>query len=281
MSWKGTLDDAQMDDFRRDGLLVLRGFYDIDADIAPIQEGIRRIIGQVMLRHGIVDSQEDSSAPFDQQFLKMIALDRSLGGEVYDAVKQIPAFIRLLGKPGHEQLFHLLRPGSLPGVAAGGYGIRIDIPGEDRYRAEWHQEYPAQLRSLDGLVFWSPLVKMTADLGPVHFCPGSHIAGLQPVTTLGAGDGQTGAYALRLRNEAHLLGQYPQIAPLLAPGDLVAVDFLTLHASGYNTSDHVRWSLQFRYFNFSDPTGMRHGWKGSFAAGVDFRSIHPELCADS
>lgn len=281
MSWIGMLDDAQKDDFRRNGLLVLRGFYDIDADITPIQEGIRHIIVQVMRRHGIADSQDESSAPFDRQFLNMVALDRSFGGEVYDAVKQIPAFIRLLGKPDHEQLFHMLRPSSLPGVAAGGYGIRIDIPREDCYRAEWHQEYPAQLRSLDGLVFWSPLVEMTEDLGPVRFCLGSHHAGLQPVTASGASNGRTGAYALRLRDEARLLGQYPQVAPLLAPGDLVAVDFLTLHASGYNTSDRARWSLQFRYFNFSDPTGMRHGWKGSFANGVDFRSIHPELCADS
>jgi hypothetical protein len=35
--------------------------------------------------------------------------------------------------------------------------------------------------------------------------------------------------------------------------------------------------MQFRYFNFLEPTGQSHGWKGSFAAGVDFASIHPEL----
>ena len=38
-------------------------------------------------------------------------------------------------------------------------------------------------------------------------------------------------------------------------------------------------SLKQEYFNFAEPTGRAHGWKGSFAAGVDFRSIHPELCA--
>ena len=168
----------------------------------------------------------------------------------------------------------------MPGVAAGGYGIRIDNPSEDRYRAEWHQEYPSQLRSLDGLVYWSPLVAMTPALGPVRFCPGSHRAGPQPVLTSGGHDGKTGAYAVRLRDETQLLETYEQVAPLTSPGDLVIVDFLTLHASGYNTSDRSRWSLQFRYFNFDDPTGLAHGWKGSFAAGVDFRSIHPELCAD-
>lgn len=278
MSWNGSLDDAQKAAFARDGLLVLRGFYDVDADITPIHVGIQRIIGLVMRRHGIVDTRGTSR--FDDGYQALIAGNRSLGSEIYDAVKQIPAFIRLLGKPEHERLFTLLRPGSVPGVAAGGSGIRIDNPGEERYRAEWHQEYPSQLRSLDGLVFWSPLVDMTDALGPVRFCPGSHLSGPQPVVTQSSDNGKTGAYALRLRDESQLLSQYPQVAPLLLPGDLVVVDFLTLHASGYNTSDRSRWSLQFRYFNFADPTGMAYGWKGSFASGVDFRSIHPELCAD-
>lgn len=281
MSWNGVLDDSQLAAFHRDGLLVIRGFYDLHADIAPIQHGIRRVIGQVMRRHGIADMRGIAAdAPFDEDYQALIAKDRSFGGEIYDAVKQIPAFTRLLGKPEHETLFALLRPGSIPGIAAGGSGIRIDNPGEDRYRAEWHQEYLSQLRSLDGLVFWSPLVEMTSELGPVRFCPGSHLSGAQPVHTRASGDGKTGAYAVRLRDEKQLLERYPQVAPLLLPGDLVVVDFLTLHASGYNTSQRSRWSMQFRYFNFADPTGMSHGWKGSFASGVDFRSIHPELCAD-
>ena len=58
------------------------------------------------------------------------------------------------------------------------------------------------------------------------------------------------------------------------------MDFLVLHASGENVSERARWSMQFRYFNFDEPTGLRHGWKGAYAAGVDFRSVHPELCAD-
>ncbi|MFC5740291.1 phytanoyl-CoA dioxygenase family protein [Dyella tabacisoli] len=235
-----------------------------------------------MKRHGVVDTRAPFSAKqFDEGYQSLIAHDRAYGGEVYDAVKQIPAFIRLLADPRHEMLFQLLRPHSIPGVAAGGYGIRIDNPSEDRFRAEWHQDYPAQLRSLDGLVFWSPLVQITAELGPVQFCRGSHADGAVPVLTKGKhGSDRHGAYALHLKDEASLLDRYEKLAPLTSPGDLIVVDFLTLHASGFNRSNRSRWSLQFRYFNFDEPTGLAHGWKGSFAAGVDFKLIHPELCAD-
>jgi hypothetical protein len=269
----------QIEEFRANGVLVVRSFYDLDADIEPVQRGVHEVIGQVMARHGVTDVRCDYRREnFDDGFLDLIRGRRAVGGEVYDAVKQIPAFLRLVAHPSHEDLVRQLRHGAVPGVAAGGYGIRIDIPFEDKYRAYWHQEYPAQLRSLDGLVYWSPLVPVTREMGPVEFCPGSHKLGLLPVVNAAAdSSGRSGAYALKLRDEEKLIDRYEKIAPLSSPGDLVIIDFLTLHASGYNRGLRARWSMQFRYFNFSESTGRAHGWKGSYAAGVDFRSVHPEL----
>ncbi len=273
------LTPEQVAAFQEQGVLIVPGFYDLQADIAPIQRGIHDVIGQVMRRHGLPDTRPAfEPARFDEGYQALIAANRALGGEVYDAVKQIPAFVRLVAHPAHERILRQLRPGAVAGVAGGGYGIRIDNPHEDRYRAMWHQEYPAQLRSLDGLVFWSPLVPVTPELGPVAFCVGSHREGPVPVRLADPeGAGRSGAYALMLDREAERLARYTHIAPLTAPGDLVIIDFLVLHASGHNRGSRSRWSMQFRYFNFAEPTGRSHGWKGSYAAGVDFRQVHPEL----
>jgi hypothetical protein len=272
------LSDDDRRRFERDGVLVLPGFYDAERDVEPVQRGIHAVIGEVMRRHGVPDTRAPwSPATFDDGYLGLIAADRRWGGEVYDAVKQIPAFVRLVGHPDNEALVRALRPGCVPGLAAGGHGIRIDNPDEDRYRAHWHQEYPAQLRSLDGVVFWSPLLAITPELGPVTLCPGSHREGPLPVREEAVG-ARSGAYALRLADEAAVVGRHPQVAPLTRPGDLVVMDFLLVHASGFNRAGRPRWSMQFRYFNFAEPTGRAHGWKGSYAAGVDFRRIHPELC---
>lgn len=277
---KHLLTPEQTAQFQETGLLIVPGFYDQESDIIPIQRGIHDIIGQVMIRHGVEDTRGPfSPETFDQGYQDLIRTNRSWGGEIYDAVKQIPAFFRLVSNTAHEDVMKQLRPDSVPAVAAGGYGIRIDNPNEDKFRAMWHQEYPAQLRSLDGLVYWSPLVPMTEDIGPVVFCPGSHREGPVPVTTHDPDNAnRTGAYALMLHNEAELLSRYEKTAPLTNPGDLVILDFLVLHASGHNRSNRSRWSMQFRYFNFNEPVGRGHGWKGSFAAGVDFRTVHPELC---
>jgi ectoine hydroxylase-related dioxygenase (phytanoyl-CoA dioxygenase family) len=276
------LNSSQLREFRNNGVLVVSNFYDVDSEIVPVQRSIYEVIGLVIERHGLEIGRPDFSPhDFDAGFMDVVAADRSFGSEIYDAIKQIPAFIRLVANSQHERVFRELRPGSSPAVASGGFGIRIDIPFEDKFRANWHQEYPAQLRSLDGVVFWSPLLKITGDLGPVEFCLASQKDGPLPVTSTDPRNpNKQGAYALALHNEQELVNRYEHVAPLTGPGDLVIIDFLVLHASGLNRSQRARWTMQFRYFNFREATGMKHGWKGSYAAGVDFRSIHPELCAD-
>lgn len=282
MSNKSPITSEQLESFYRDGYLIIPDFYDLNEEIIPIQKAIYEIIGLVADKYGVgISRNEFSTDTFDEGYLDLIAANRAYGGEIYDAVKQIPAFIRLLASQKNYFIFESLRPKSMPGIAAAGYGIRINNPFEDKYRANWHQEYPSQLRSLDGLVFWSPLVQVTDELGPVTICPGSQIEGAIPVHTHDPRNTEKkGAYSLVLQNESDLIAKYKQISPLSKPADLIVMDFLLLHASGYNVSNRALWSMQFRYFNFLDYTGRRHGWKGGFASGVDFRTVHPELCMD-
>ena len=275
------LTTEQMEMFQRDGFVVVRGFYEA-AEIEPIQRGIHAIIGLVMEEQGLTIEQPPFAPEnFDGGFQELIAHDRALGGRVYDAVKQIPAFIRLVASTKHEAVVRQVRATDQPAIAAGGYGIRIDNPQEEKFRAGWHQDYPAQIRSLDGLVFWSSLVAVTEDMGPLEFCCGSHRDGLVPVHTSDPKDPEKrGAYALVLRDEAERVQQYEVQAPLVGPGDLVLVDFQTLHRGGENRSAKARWSMQMRWFNFNEPNGRRLGWCGGYAAGNDLRSVHPELVVD-
>lgn len=270
---------AEATQFSRDGYTIIRGFYDRTTQIEPIREGARRIVEALCSKYGVVTSTSTPDEAMGPGYRALASTNRAWGGEVYDAVKQIPAFMRLVTDAQNDAVFRALRPGSDPGIAAGGYGIRIDNPGEDKFRAPWHQEFPAQLRSPDGIVFWTPLVSIFPEIGPVELAVGSHREGMVPVWKDGAGVGKAGAYALRLDREAERLARYTQIAPLTEPGDLILMDFMTLHQSGKYISDWSRWSMQWRMFNFADPTGVKLSWRGSFAAGQSFETILPELVA--
>lgn len=265
--------------FQRDGFILVEGFYDLESQIRPIQEGVRVIVELIAGKYGV---DVPCATPEDAMSLgypKLIAVNRAWGGEIYDAIKQIPEFVALVSSARSIGLFETLRPGAKAGVAAGGYGIRIDNPREDKYRAWWHQEFPAQLRSIDGLVFWSPLLNVTPEMGPVQLAVGSHLDGFAPVFDDDAGLGRAGAYALRLEKEAERVARYELLAPLLQPGDLLVLDYLVLHQSGHNISTSPRWSMQMRYFNFRDPLGIGISWKGSFAAGENFKDLIPDIVA--
>jgi len=267
------------DVFHRDGVVVARGFYDLKNDIEPIQRHIHSIIGALISQHGLPIEQLPFSADsFDYGYQKLIAIDRKLGSAMYDAVKQIPAFGRLASTERHEWVMKQLRGEALPGIDYPGYGIRIDNPSEGKFLAQWHQEYPFHPRSLDGLVFWSPLVPVDEKVGPVRFCVGSHRSGLFPMHSEDVRNRErTGSYAMTLANEEALVAKFEQIAPLTNPGDLVIIDFRTLHASSPNTSERSRWAMTMRWFNYLEPTGMSHGWKGSFNEGIKLEELHPEL----
>ena len=266
-------------DFARDGFVLLKGFYDTASEIRPIQLDIQRIVALVAAKHGVDAPCGSPEQAMSEGYLALARANRKFGSEVYDAIKQIPAFVGLVANAKNSVAVESLRPGAVPGIAAGGYGIRIDSPNEEKFKAPWHQEFPAQLRSLDGIVFWTPLVAVTPDLGPVELCKGSHKEGPIPVYEDDGGIGKTGAYSLRLDREAERLARYEQVAPLTQPGDLLLMDFLTMHQSGTNNSSCPRWSMQFRYFNFADPVGIKISWRGSYAAGERYQDVISGLVA--
>ena len=266
-----------MQNFTKDGYCLISDFYDVKTQIEPIQRDIQRIVAIVAEEHGVDAPCGNPHEAMTSGIMAIASANRAWAAEVYDAVKQIPTFMQLVSHEKNVEIFNKLRPGSTPGLAAGGYGIRIDFPSDDKYRTFWHQDFPAQLRSPDGVVFWTPLLPVTPEMGPVKLCIGSHADGIVPVVNDDGGACKTGAYALRLHDEENRLSRYNQTAPLSKPGDLILMDFLTLHQSGINRSVYPRWSIQFRWFNYEHPVGRRIAWVGSFASGVDFYKVMPEL----
>jgi hypothetical protein len=271
------LADEQREAFREQGFLLLPGFYDLESEIRPIQHALYQIIGLVAEQHDLpLERPPFAPEDFDAGYNELIARDRSVGSAVYDAAKLIPAFLRMLASGKNERLFAAMRGTDLVGIGAASFGVRIDNPREEQFRSQWHQEFLYQPQSLDGLVFWSPLVEIQEDMGPVQVCVGSHRNGLCKYRKGGKYADKSGAYRIGLADEESVVGRYRKVAPLTHPGDLLILDYLTLHQSGFNISARSRWSMQFRLFNFRDPTGRKLGWKPSVTAGTAIETLFPQ-----
>lgn len=277
METQSLLSNEHRAEFFYNGMTIIRQFFDVEKEIRPIQRAIYQIIGLVMQRHGLsIDRQPFDGNNFDNGYAELIKANRKHGGEVYDLVKQIPAFIRLISSQRSEQLFCELRGTDVAGIGAASYGIRIDNPFEEQFRSQWHQEFLFQPQSMDGMVVWTPLVPVTKEMGPVIVCLESHKDGLCTYSKSKSYEQKAGAYKIGIQNDNEVAARYQQVAPLTEPGDLIIMDYLTIHQSGTNVAERSRWSIQSRFFNYCDPTGMRIGWKSSVTAGTDIETIFPE-----
>jgi hypothetical protein len=71
--------------------------------------------------------------------------------------------------------------------------------------------------------------------------------------------------------------KYPVVSHETGIGDVVFLDFLLLHESGWNKSRTAsRITCQVRYFDVDEPTGVAHSWKGGWQEGGDFTQLHPD-----
>jgi phytanoyl-CoA dioxygenase PhyH len=240
------------DDLARDGFVVLPKLFYPTA-IGALQSDIRSLIMAAGMARafqrpdlGAMEFYLDDDAPL-----------------VLEGAKQLRSLHRLISDADAMATISKLRPVFLPGIAEGGIQVRADMPNDERWSTHWHQDGTFQGRAHDGLTFWAPLLLVTADMGPVEICVGSHKDGLLPIhIPPGAYDtGRSRSYVWEIENVEDEVAKYDVVAPLTNPGDVIVMDYATIHRSGRNVSTIPRWSALWRYFNLCDPAGIAMGWK--------------------
>ena len=108
-------------------------------------------------------------------------------------------------------------------------------------------------------------------MGPVAIYEQSHRLGILPIDVV-----ERGSYGLQI-HDPQIATTMPRILPEVDISDVVIMGMLTLHESTPNRSDRTRWAMISRYFDFKEPIGCSHVWKGGLQEGRSFVEIHPEL----
>jgi hypothetical protein len=275
------LDEQQIASFERDGFLIARQWLDPGVDILPLQRDLGLLIARAAAACNTTYQIAENPEDFDHGYLQLVAQVPEIAPIVYDMAKNLISFQRLIVSPRLSAVYQQLRGTPLSGSAPGANGIRIDRPGIVKHLSPWHQEFPYQIRSLDGMTFWMPLVPTTLEMGPVTVAAGSHRSGIFPIVDLnGTGDEdlKVGNFTnLRVDDEATIPNRYTVLQPTTKPGDLLIIDNLTLHASAPNLSNRSRWSAQIRYFNFYDPYGTHVRWSGGVKHGKTLSEVNADL----
>lgn len=133
------------------------------------------------------------------------------------------------------------------------------------WRLPAHQDWRSIQGSLNCLVVWIPLVDVSEEMGPLSVIPGSHLKGLLP--------------SVKDEWYAHVDPEYtPDDAFISVPmkaGDALCFSAFLVHRSGVNTSDRIRYSLQYRYNDLDERTFADRGYPNPYTTRPQFDLITP------
>ena len=274
------LPETALDAYATHGCLRLRGFVPVDL-LAGFHDEVATILGLVLADSGL-DAAASAVARFDRGLDLLLGADRARVGRIYQAVRKLPSVYELITAPRVWAVMRQLMQTRLPGIYPGGTGVRMDHPAEDTYLSPWHQEYPYNLTSDNAVTLWLPLVDVSERNGCLLVAPGSHGLGALPVRVRDALNARRNANeTLEIDGLEAALARHSAVSVPADAGDAVVFHTFLLHRSQPNRSAATRWTLQARYFDFLNPTAIRHDWVGGMNEGIDFRRYHPELVAGS
>jgi ectoine hydroxylase-related dioxygenase (phytanoyl-CoA dioxygenase family) len=128
--------------------------------------------------------------------------------------------------------------------------IRMDLPGEDRFLFQWHQDLSYNLGSVNSITYWIPLSRTDAHHGGIEVIRGSHKRGLWPCEVVNP---SRKVGLLSTRDIVITEPQTPATTIETEFGDIVVFSQLLLHKSLSSRSSNTRWTVQIRHTDFAEP----------------------------
>jgi ectoine hydroxylase-related dioxygenase (phytanoyl-CoA dioxygenase family) len=265
--------------FNEHGVMVVRNVVPLEI-IRSFRDNIKRLI---LARFASVHQSVDENLDLDALFNQLCARDRRFGGEIYDYVRDLPDFYRMVHADPLKIVIGRLLNNTLLQCPFDLSLFHISRPNEPKYSYSWHQDYTYNLMSRSTVTVWMPLTDTGNDLGALHVVPGSHreiqeVIVLNPNFRSGQGGGGQ-VYAFKNITNEEMDRRSVQV-PVMA-GDALYTHSLTLHRSGANVADRSRWVVNPRYGDFLDKELVARGWmSGRGEHKQRFSLVHPLLAEE-
>jgi len=254
------LSQRQMDDFRREGYLLLRQVLPDDLLVtmrSMLEDAVDEIANRWVEDGLLEDLHQDE--PFERRLAVLrervpsagsITWRRLLAGEAAFSLWQHPTLLAIAASLVGEDVY-----------AHGVWNGRPREPNAPLAAVAWHQDahYYDHYDRADGplVTLWMPLVPVDEHSGCLQIAPRSHQEGVRPVT----------ASANGLVEVTDPPAESEILTCAMDPGDLLIFDAEMLHRSLPNEADYVRWSMDLRY-GAATPAIMAKGGRGYVCAST-------------
>lgn len=238
-------------EFAEQGYFILRGLLEPEC-LAAVQrecEALVEELAQQLVAQGEIE-QPFSEAPFDQRLLLLYRDLPDQTPRIFRPELHLPGFFGLFA---HPRLLEVAEEVLGPEVRLyPNYSVRPKLPRDPRTEVLWHQDAgytSAEAQVLRMVNVWTPLVPVRVENGCMQFVPGSHCQGVV--------EHEKDLHYLRIADRIIQPLEARAVNIELDPGDVVFFSNLLFHRGLPNCSSQVRWSLDFRYQDATQPTMRR------------------------
>jgi len=279
------LTSAQVEQFQREGYLLVENMFDPAADIDPIiaeYQGVLDTLADELYAHGTISSTYNE-LPFGQRLIEIYKESGAVHAQYFDfSLPQAdvredtpfwagPAVFAMMR---NEKLLDAVESIIGPEIYSNPVQhVRLKPPehltpkdAEGRVqlgKTPVHQDNGVVLPEADQtdmLTVWFPLWDATVENGCLVVWPQSHRQGLLDHCPRPSG----------LQIPGQLLSGKARSMPMQR-GDALLMHKLTVHASHSNHSNNIRWSFDLRYNPIGQPTG-----RSAFPGFIARSRKHPE-----
>jgi phytanoyl-CoA hydroxylase len=247
----------QVEFFHREGWLMVEGVFDDKADFDPLREEITGLLDDCvakLIAEGTIFNAH-SSLPFETRLTALVDDNPHLMQTFMSAIE---------GKEGGglkgEAMFNVLTHSRLMDavedlvgpevIGSSVYRVRPKLPGHNRGVVPWHQDSGYFMPHCDKSLIvtcWAPLVNATEENGCLQVIPRVHKSGVYRHHT----GGNAGFLVI---TEDDLPKEAEAITVPVPVGGVLLMSNLTPHQSLWNSSGHIRWSVDLRYQSAEVPT---------------------------
>ena len=237
-----------VDDFDRQGFAVLPNFIESDC-LQRVKEGCQQLVDNLaeqLYGDGVI-GELYSTEPFARRMICLFASHLDKTPTIFRPELHLPAFYDLFAHPKLLDLAELVLGAEIRLYP--NYSVRPKLPNDPRTEVLWHQDAGYTNTAADALRMmnvWVPLVPANEENGCMQFIPESH--------RLGVVGHQKEEFYLQIDQEYLAPRMYSAIQIETMPGDAVIFSNLLFHRGLPNRSNHIRWSVDFRYQDATQST---------------------------
>jgi phytanoyl-CoA hydroxylase len=230
------------------GYVILNGFLE-PAVLRQVRAALCRLVDRQAERLLAEDRISDPllSAPFETRLAWLYAACPEEAPKLFRQELHLPGLFRLFF---HSRLLDLVE------TLLGGeirlypnYTARPKLPDHAPTQVLWHQDggyTSGEVEQLRMINVWAPLVPARVENGCMQFIPGSHRLGPVPHVSR--------EHYLEIQEEYLAPRRDQAVAIEVDPGDVVLFHNLLFHQGLPNRSRTIRWSLDWRYQDATQPT---------------------------